>query len=260
MELEAVEAPCPPDGEPRREKKDIPPGGPPLDASGVVPCPNHGMDHLTRDPSCEFCKKALGPLFWHLKGKCGIRLDDQTPTLSFDFSGPSQFGMSVPQNTLITSSHNRRFDWEMFSGNLMIEALNADPEVKPVIHHKAPSVFVWPENQAWNCMERIAPRLELSVPEPWSNPEFAEIAESALQPLSTKVKDNQSAFNNWIWTWAYEDPDKQGDPNRIPDKYPLGVFFTILWMAGLWNASVKQNVPVERLFSDHDRSDLRKGG
>ena len=59
-----------------------------LDPSGVVPCPDHGMDHLTRDPSCEFCKKALGPLYRHLKGKDGIHLDDQTPTLSFDFSGP----------------------------------------------------------------------------------------------------------------------------------------------------------------------------
>ena len=46
------------------------------------------MDHLTGDPSCEFCKKALGPLYRHLKGKYGTRLDDQTPTLSFDFSGP----------------------------------------------------------------------------------------------------------------------------------------------------------------------------
>ena len=68
-------------------------GGPPLeipslDASGVVPCPTHGMDHLTRDPSCEFCKRALGLLYRHLKGKYGSRLEDQTPTLSFDFSGP----------------------------------------------------------------------------------------------------------------------------------------------------------------------------
>ena len=59
-----------------------------LDDSGVAPCSNHGMDHLTRDPSCEFCKKALGPLYRHLKGRYGTRLDDQTPTLSFDFSGP----------------------------------------------------------------------------------------------------------------------------------------------------------------------------
>ena len=72
----------------------------------------------------------------------------------------------------------------------MIDALNVDPEIKPVIHHKAPSVFVWPENQAWNCMERIAPRLEVPVPEPWSNPEYAEIAETAIDPLSTNMPRN----------------------------------------------------------------------
>ena len=82
-------APCPPDEEPRREEpEEIPQGNSVLDPSGVVPCPHHGMDHLTRDPSCEFCKKALGPLYRHLKGKYGLRLDDQAPTLSLDFSGP----------------------------------------------------------------------------------------------------------------------------------------------------------------------------
>ena len=101
---------------------------------------------------------------------------------------PSQFGMSVPENALITLSHNRRFDWEMFSGNLKAETFKAEPKDKPVIHHKAPPVFVWPENNNWDCMERIAPRLELPVPEPWSNPEYAEIVETALDPLSKKGK------------------------------------------------------------------------
>ena len=87
-EIIPPEEPCPPDGERGLEKEDVPVGGTSLDSTGVVPCPTHGMDHLTRDPSCEFCKKALGPLYRHLKGKYGIRLDDQTPTLSFDFSGP----------------------------------------------------------------------------------------------------------------------------------------------------------------------------
>ena len=87
--MESLEAPCPPDGERSvEEREDIPAEAPPLDSTGVVPCPAHGMDHLTRDPSCEFCKKALGPLYRHLRGKYGTRLDDQTPTLSFDFSGP----------------------------------------------------------------------------------------------------------------------------------------------------------------------------
>ena len=83
-----------------------------------------------------------------------------------------------------------------------------------------------------------------------------EIAESAVPYLSKKAKDAPASFNNWIWTWAYEDPEQKGDVNRIPDKYPIGVLFTILWMAGLHNASRKHNTPVEKLFSDHDRSDL----
>ena len=59
-----------------------------LDGIGVKPCNLHGMDHLTRDPSCEYCKGALGPLYRHLKDKYGTVVEDQTPTLSFDFSGP----------------------------------------------------------------------------------------------------------------------------------------------------------------------------
>ena len=30
--------------------------------TGSIPCSIHGYDHLSRDPTCEFCKKALGPL------------------------------------------------------------------------------------------------------------------------------------------------------------------------------------------------------
>ena len=56
--------------------------------TGVIPCSIHGYDHLSRDPTCEFCKKAIGPLYRHLSKKYGTSLGDQTPTLSFDFSGP----------------------------------------------------------------------------------------------------------------------------------------------------------------------------
>ena len=47
-----------------------------------------GYDHLSRDPNCEHCKKALGPTYRHLKGKYGVNIADYTPTLSIDFSGP----------------------------------------------------------------------------------------------------------------------------------------------------------------------------
>ena len=50
--------------------------------TGVVPCSIHGYDHLSRDSTCEFCKKAIGPLYRHLSKKYGMSLGDQTPTLS----------------------------------------------------------------------------------------------------------------------------------------------------------------------------------
>ena len=59
-----------------------------LRESGSTPCKLHGMDHLSRDPECEFCKKALGPMYRHLNHKYGMQIADHTPTLSFDFSGP----------------------------------------------------------------------------------------------------------------------------------------------------------------------------
>ena len=130
---------------------------------------------------------------------------------------PVDFGLSVPENTLITRQHNRRFDWNIFARDLMIETLIAKVEDKPVIHHKAPPVFTWPENQSWNCMDRIAPRLTVPTPDPWSNTEYIELAESAIDPLATRPKDAASAFNNWIWTWAYVDPNLKGDDNRLPD-------------------------------------------
>ena len=59
-----------------------------LQGAGSTPCAIHGMDHLSRDPSCEFCKRALGPMHRHLNHKYGPQIADHTPTLSFDFSGP----------------------------------------------------------------------------------------------------------------------------------------------------------------------------
>ena len=56
--------------------------------TGSVPCSIHGYDHLSRDSTCEFCKRALGPLYRHLSKKYGQSLSDQTPTISFHFSGP----------------------------------------------------------------------------------------------------------------------------------------------------------------------------
>ena len=55
-----------------------------LQGTGSTPCELHGMDHLSRDPSCEFCTRALGPMYQHLKNRYGPAIADQ----SFDFSGP----------------------------------------------------------------------------------------------------------------------------------------------------------------------------
>ena len=61
------------EGEPREQEPVMDPELPAtiLDNTGVLQCQHHGMDHLTRDPGCEFCKRALGPLYRHLKGKYG---------------------------------------------------------------------------------------------------------------------------------------------------------------------------------------------
>ena len=56
--------------------------------TGSIPCTKHGYDHLSRDSTCEFYKRALGPLYRHLSKKYGRSLGDETPTLSFDFSSP----------------------------------------------------------------------------------------------------------------------------------------------------------------------------
>ena len=47
--------------------------------TGIIPCSVHGYDHLSRDPTCEFCEKAIGPLYRHLSKKYGTSLGDQTP-------------------------------------------------------------------------------------------------------------------------------------------------------------------------------------
>ena len=59
-----------------------------LQGTGSTLCQLHGMDHLSRDPWWEFCKRALGPMYRHLKNKFGSRISDRTSTLSFDLSGP----------------------------------------------------------------------------------------------------------------------------------------------------------------------------
>ena len=70
---------------------------------------------------------------------------------------PEDFGLSVPQSTVITNKHNRRFDWEEFSKELLEEVKRAQKDWKPVIHHKAPPIFHWHEvghGTPWNVYPR----------------------------------------------------------------------------------------------------------
>ena len=77
--------------------------------TGSIPCSIHGYDHLSR---CEFCKRALGPLYRHLSKKYGQSLGDQTPTLSFDFSGPHPVAVTGARFMLL-------FVWRLDSVRLL---------------------------------------------------------------------------------------------------------------------------------------------
>ena len=57
-----------------------------LDQTGIEACPYHQMDHGVRDPHCDHCKRALGPLYHKIVGNRHL------PVFTFDFLGstPSQ--------------------------------------------------------------------------------------------------------------------------------------------------------------------------
>ena len=45
-----------------------------LEQTGIEECPYHQMDHGVRDPHCDHCKRALGPLYHHKIVGTGIYL------------------------------------------------------------------------------------------------------------------------------------------------------------------------------------------
>ena len=169
---------------------------------------------------------------------------------------PVELGHSVPSNTVITTKHNRRFDWEEFSKGLIEEVKKAPKDWKPVIHHKAPPIFTWHENQAWDSMERVSKRLTVPTPNPWTNETFLSISEGAVPMLKKKVKDPKGAMNQYIYKWAYSDPKPKENEYRDPDRFDPASYLTILWMCGLQSASSKKHVPIEELFTDKDKSDI----
>ena len=63
-----------------------------LDHTGVEECPYHQMDHGVRDPNCDHCKRALGPLYHHK-----IVGNRHLPVFTFDFSGPHPRKVNMAQ-------------------------------------------------------------------------------------------------------------------------------------------------------------------
>ena len=67
-----------------------------LDQTGIEECPYHQMDHGVRDPHCDHCKRALGPLYHHK-----IVGNRHLPVFTFDFSGPHPRKVNMAQYLLV---------------------------------------------------------------------------------------------------------------------------------------------------------------
>ena len=68
-----------------------------LDHKGIEACPYHQMDHGVRDPECDHCKRALGPLYHHK-----IVGNRHLPVFTFDFSGPHPHKVNMAQYLLVS--------------------------------------------------------------------------------------------------------------------------------------------------------------
>ena len=168
---------------------------------------------------------------------------------------PEEFEESVPENTLISSSHNRRYDWELFANQLLTEVMKAPKDLKPMIDHKAPPMFIWHENRTWDAVSRLSHQIEVLVPDPWTCDEYTTLAQAGCDSMDKSSNKASSALNHWIYTWAYTRVPAQNE-DQTPDAVTLSTYLTVIWMSGLTKASEIQNTPIDRLFSDGDRSDL----
>ena len=68
-----------------------------LDHTGIEECPYHQMDHGVRDPDCDHCKRALGPLYHHK-----VVGNRRLPVFTFDFSGPHPHRVNMAQYLLVS--------------------------------------------------------------------------------------------------------------------------------------------------------------
>ena len=69
-----------------------------LDGTGIEACPRHKMDHRVRDPDCDHCKRALGPLYRHK-----IKGNRHLPVFTSDFSGPHPHHVNAAQLVCVKS-------------------------------------------------------------------------------------------------------------------------------------------------------------
>ena len=65
-------------------------------------------------------------------------------------------------------------------------------------NHKAPPLFLWHENQAWDPVSRLSHQFCGPTPDPWTCEEYMDLAKGDLSAGKAP-----SALNNWIHTWAY---------------------------------------------------------
>ena len=168
---------------------------------------------------------------------------------------PDAFEDSVPENTLISLAHNRRFEWEVFARALLIEVMRAPKEQKPMINHKAPPLLIWHANQTWDAVSRISHQIDNSVPDPWTCEEYYALAQDGCQSMEKGNSKAPAALNNWIYTWAYFKVPAQNE-DQTPTAVTLSTYLTVIWMSGLLKAAEKAKTSIDRLFSDGDRSDL----
>ena len=168
---------------------------------------------------------------------------------------PSEFGESVPENTVITPGHNRRYDWEIFAQQLLSEVMKAPKDAKPMIDHKAPPLFIWHENKAWDAVSRLSHHFDTEIPDPWTCDEYNALAQAGCESMAKSNSKEPSALNHWIYTWAYTREPAQNE-DQTPDAVTLATYLTVIWMTGLVKAAETKKTSIDRLFSDGDRSDL----
>ena len=77
-----------------------------LDHTGMEACPYHQMDHGVRDPDCDFCKRALGPLY-HRKIKGKRHLPIFTFNSPISKSGKTHFSLQMEAEDSVATKHTR---------------------------------------------------------------------------------------------------------------------------------------------------------